>query len=95
MISDNKNNNNNENIQIGETYSAEEYDRHNTIPRSQLFSSRLQLELEKQVAKMELVEVDLLMDPALVGHIVGVDIRYSPEFGGFIFFKILVLKDSR
>ena len=77
MISDNKNNNNNENIQIGETYSAEEYDRHNTIPRSQLFSSRLQLELEKQVAKMELVEVDLLMDPALVGHIVGVDIRQN------------------
>jgi len=51
---------------IGETFSAEEYNRCNPIPRSQLFNARLQLELEKQVAKMELLEVNLLMDNTLV-----------------------------
>jgi len=56
----------NTNPQVEETYSRSEYNRSNPIPRSQLFSSRLQLELEKQVAKMDLVEVDLVMDASLV-----------------------------
>lgn len=52
--------------QIEETFSAEEYARSNPIPRSQLFNARLELELEKQVAALDLVEVNLRMDPAQV-----------------------------
>jgi len=52
--------------QVETTYSKTEYNRCNPIPRSQLFNARLQLELEKQVTKMESVEVDLLMDSTLV-----------------------------
>ena len=40
--------------------------RSNPIPRSQLFNARLELELEKQVAALQLVEVNLRMDPAQV-----------------------------
>jgi len=57
---------NSDSPKIGETYSSDEYNRCNPIPRSQLFNARLQLELEKQVAKMELLEVDLLMDKSMV-----------------------------
>jgi len=46
---------------VAATYSAAEYDRRNSIPRSQLFHSRLEFELEKQIARMEVVEVDLVM----------------------------------
>jgi len=52
--------------EVEDTYSSEEYNRCNPIPRSQLFNARLQLELEKQVAKMDLLEVDLLMDKTMV-----------------------------
>jgi len=50
---------------VAETYSMDEYDRSNQIPRSQLFHSRLEYELEKQIANMSLVEVDLNMDPTI------------------------------
>merc|ERR1711874_744418 len=45
-----------------ETYCAEEYDRGHPIPRSQLFHSRVEYELEKQVANMKMVEVDLVVN---------------------------------
>jgi hypothetical protein len=53
-------------MQVAETYSGAEYARSNPIPRSQLFNARLELELEKQVAALQLIEVNLRMDPAQV-----------------------------
>merc|ERR1712038_2104609 len=44
------------------TYSMEEYNRGSPIPRSKLFHSRLEYELEKQVANMDMVEVDLTVN---------------------------------
>jgi len=52
--------------QMAETYSGSEYARSNPIPRAQLFNARLELELEKQVAACDLIEVNLRMDPAQV-----------------------------
>jgi len=55
--------------QVAETYSGEEYTRSNPIPRAQLFNARLELELEKQVAALQLVEVNLRMDPTQVPYL--------------------------
>ncbi len=55
-------------MQVAETYSGAEYARSNPIPRSQLFNARLELELEKQVAALQLIEVNLRMDPAQVPY---------------------------
>merc|ERR1711874_915421 len=49
-----------------ETYCAEEYDRGHPIPRSQLFHSRVEYELEKQVANMKMVEVDLVVNDNII-----------------------------
>jgi len=74
---------NNAQPQVETTYSKSEYNRSNPIPRSQLFNARLQLELEKQVFKMESVEVDLLMDnnqvppPSLGIRVIGVNMIHG------------------
>lgn len=52
--------------EVATTHSSEDYDRNNSIPRSALFHARLEYELEKQIAKMDLVEVDLVMESGLV-----------------------------
>jgi len=68
---------------VEETYSAAEYDRAVSVSRSHLFNSRLQLELEKQVAQMELLEIDLLLDrtqvppPSLGIRIIGVNMIHG------------------
>jgi len=54
-------------------FSAEEYLRCDVIPRSQLFQARLEYELEKQIEKMELVEVDLNM--------ASPDVKHPPSLG--------------
>merc|ERR1712088_149794 len=48
--------------QVAHTHSSEDYDRNNAIPRNHLFHARLEYELEKQIDKMDLVEVDLVME---------------------------------
>merc|ERR1712047_69716 len=51
--------------QVANTHSSEDYDRNNAIPRNKLFHARLEYELEKQIDKMELVNVDLVMETGL------------------------------
>merc|ERR1711892_1309153 len=85
--------------QVGHTFSMEEYDRSNQIPRSQLFHSRLEYELEKQIAKMDLVEVDLLMDsslsppPSLGIRVIGVNMIHGVQDKLNIYVK-RVVEDS-
>jgi len=68
-----------------QTYSKEEYDRGHPIPRSQLFHSRLEYELEKQVANMKMVEVDLTVNnnvsppPSLGIRVVGVNMIHGVQ----------------
>jgi len=68
-----------------ETYCAEEYDRGHPIPRSQLFHSRVEYELEKQVANMQMVEVDLVVNnnvtpaPSLGIRVVGVNMIHGVQ----------------
>lgn len=69
--------------EVANTHSSEEYDRNNTLPRSSLFHARLEYELEKQIDKMELVEVDLIMDsgnvppPSLGIRVIGVNMIHG------------------
>jgi len=85
--------------QVGTTFSMEEYDRSNQIPRSQLFHSRLEYELEKQIAKMDLVEVDLIMDstksppPSLGIRVIGVNMIHGVQDKLNIYVK-RVVEDS-
>merc|ERR1712083_1147743 len=73
--------------------------RSNQIPRSQLFHSRLEYELEKQIAKMDLVEVDLLMDstisppPSLGIRVIGVNMIHGVQDKLNIYVK-RVVEDS-
>jgi hypothetical protein len=68
---------------VEETYSKADYDRAVSVSRAHLFNSRLQLELEKQVAQMQLLEIDLLMDrtqvppPSLGIRIIGVNMIHG------------------
>jgi len=70
---------------VGETHCPEEYDRGHPIPRSQLFHSRIEYELEKQVANMEMVEVDLIVNnnitpaPSLGIRVVGVNMIHGVQ----------------
>jgi len=74
-----------DNTTFSTTFGSEEYKRGSPIPRTQLFNSRLEYELEKQVAKMTLVEVDLIVDsnaspPSNLGiRIVGVNMIRGVE----------------
>merc|ERR1712038_1721162 len=67
------------------TYSMEEYNRGSPIPRSKLFHSRLEYELEKQVANMDMVEVDLTVNndvsppPSLGIRVVGVNMIHGVQ----------------
>jgi len=67
------------------TYSSQEYDRGQPIPRSKLFHSRLEYELEKQVANMKRVEVDLIVNndisppPSLGIRVVGVNMIHGVQ----------------
>jgi len=85
--------------QVGHTFSMEEYDRSNQIPRSQLFHSRLEYELEKQIAKMNLVEVDLIMNstlsppPSLGIRVIGVNMIHGVQDKLNIYVK-RVVEDS-
>jgi len=69
--------------EVATTHSPEEYDRNNSIPRSALFHARLEYELEKQIAKMDLVEVDLVMEsgvtppPSLGIRVIGVNMIHG------------------
>jgi len=64
---------------VEETYSKSEYNRAISVSKSHLFNSRLQLELEKQVAKMQLLEIDLLMDKnqSLGIRVIGVNMIHG------------------
>lgn len=85
--------------QVGSTFAMEDYDRSNQIPRSQLFHSRLEYELEKQIAKMSLVEVDLNMDssvsppPSLGIRVIGVNMIHGVQDKLNIYVK-RVVEDS-
>merc|ERR1712038_1535996 len=67
------------------TYSMEEYNRGSPIPRSKLFHSRVEYELEKQVANMDMVEVDLTVNndvsppPSLGIRVVGVNMIHGVQ----------------
>jgi len=69
--------------EVATTHSPQEYDRNNTIPRSALFHARLEYELEKQISKMDLVEVDLVMEsgiippPSLGIRVIGVNMIHG------------------
>jgi len=69
--------------QVANTHSSEDYDRNNAIPRNHLFHARLEYELEKQIDKMELVEVDLVMEtgvsppPSLGIRVIGVNMIHG------------------
>eukprot|EP00092_Neocalanus_flemingeri_P021052 GFUD01022808.1.p1 GENE.GFUD01022808.1~~GFUD01022808.1.p1 ORF type:complete len:365 (-),score=103.62 GFUD01022808.1:680-1774(-) len=85
--------------QVALTFSMEEYDRSNQIPRSHLFHSRLEYELEKQIAKMSLVEVDLVMNsslsppPSLGIRVIGVNMIHGVQDKLNIYVK-RVVEDS-
>lgn len=84
---------------VGETHCADEYDRGHPIPRSQLFHSRIEYELEKQVANMEMVEVDLIVNnnitpaPSLGIRVVGVNMIHGVQDKLNIYVK-KVVEDS-
>merc|ERR1712203_615411 len=65
------------------THSSEDYDRNNAIPRNKLFHARLEYELEKQIEKMELVNVHLVMEtgltppPSLGIRVIGVNMIHG------------------
>jgi len=67
------------------TYGTDEYKRGSPMPRSQLFNSRLEYELEKQVANMNLVEVNLTVNnnvspPSSLGiRVVGVNMIHGVQ----------------
>jgi len=69
--------------QVANTHSSEDYDRNNAIPRNHLFHARLEYELEKQIDKMDLVEVDLVMEtglsppPSLGIRVIGVNMIHG------------------
>jgi len=69
--------------EVATTHSPQDYDRNNSIPRSALFHARLEYELEKQIAKMDLVEVDLVMEngvippPSLGIRVIGVNMIHG------------------
>merc|ERR1711860_200727 len=81
------------------TFGSEEYKRGSPIPRSQLFNSRLEYELEKQVAKMTLVEVDLTVNsevspPSSLGiRVIGVNMIHGVQDKLNIYVK-RVVEDS-
>jgi len=84
---------------VGETHCGEDYDRGHPIPRSQLFHSRIEYELEKQVANMEMVEVDLIVNnnitpaPSLGIRVVGVNMIHGVQDKLNIYVK-KVVEDS-
>merc|ERR1711881_657273 len=69
--------------QVANTHSSEDYDRNNAIPRNHLFHDRLEYEREKQIDKMDLVEVDLVMEtglsppPSLGIRVIGVNMIHG------------------
>jgi len=69
--------------QVATTHSSDDYDRNNAIPRNHLFHARLEYELEKQIDKMDLVEVDLVMEtglsppPSLGIRVIGVNMIHG------------------
>jgi len=69
--------------QVANTHSSEDYDRNNAIPRNKLFHARLEYELEKQIEKMELVNVHLVMEtgltppPSLGIRVIGVNMIHG------------------
>lgn len=85
--------------EVANTHTAEEYDRHSSVTRAQLIEARIQCEMEKQIATMEPVEVDLVMGsgvspPTSLGiRIFGVNIvRGAPNI--FTIYVRRVLLDS-
>jgi len=85
-----------DNTTFSTTFGSEEYKRGSPIPRTQLFNSRLEYELEKQVAKMTLVEVDLIVDsnaspPSNLGiRVVGVNMIHGVQDKLNIYIKKVV-----
>jgi len=85
-----------DNTTFSTTFGSDEYKRGSHIPRSQLFNSRLEYELEKQVAKMTLVEVDLIVDsnaspPSNLGiRVVGVNMIHGVQDKLNIYIKKVV-----
>jgi len=81
---------------VDETHCAEDYDRGHPIPRSQLFHSRIEYELEKQVANMKMVEVDLIINhnitpaPSLGIRVVGVNMIHGVQDKLNIYVKKIV-----
>jgi len=70
---------------VCQTYSGGEYERCTLLPRSHLFHSRLEWELEKQLDKLEMLEVDLVMDtntsppPSLGIRVIGVNMIHGVQ----------------
>jgi hypothetical protein len=85
-----------DNTTFSTTFGSEEYKRGSPIPRTQLFNSRLEYELEKPVAKMTLVEVDLIVDsnaspPSNLGiRVVGVNMIHGVQDKLNIYIKKVV-----
>jgi len=67
------------------TYSPGDYERCSPIPRSHIFHSRLAWELEKQIDKLDLLEVDLEMNsslsppPSLGIRVIGVNMIHGVQ----------------
>lgn len=81
------------------TFSPGEYERCSPIPRSHIFHSRLAWELEKQLDKLELHEVDLVMNtsltppPSLGIRVIGVNMIHGVQDKLNIYVK-RVVEDS-
>merc|ERR1712106_576240 len=81
------------------TYSPGEYERCSPIPRSHIFHSRLAWELEKQIDKLDLLEVDLEMKsslsppPSLGIRVIGVNMIHGVQDKLNIYVK-RVVEDS-
>merc|ERR1712098_27232 len=81
------------------TFSPGEYERCSPIPRSHIFHSRLAWELEKQLDKLDLLEVDLEMDssvsppPSLGIRVIGVNMIHGVQDKLNIYVK-KVVEDS-
>jgi len=84
---------------VCQTYSGGEYERCTLLPRSQLFHSRLEWELEKQLDKLDILEVDLVMDtrssppPSLGIRVIGVNMIHGVQDKLNIYVK-RVVEDS-
>jgi len=71
--------------QVDLTFSPSEYERCSPIPRSHIFHSRLAWELEKQLDKLELLDVSLNMDttlsppPSLGIRVIGVNMIHGVQ----------------